>query len=274
MSQRFGSARSDSAFFLRFLSRGALLFCLLLLVTACSARSSIEPEQPWDPIEPVNRGIFWFNDKVDVYVLEPVSDVYDYVLPDGVKNTVGNFFSNLKAPVRIVNSFLQLEGEQGATQFARFCINTTAGAGGLFDVASEWGVNEAKEDFGVTLGTYGVPAGPYLVLPFLGPSNIRDAVGKVGDAFLDPFFYTGSVIDHDPTADAVTYGAKGLEVVQTRYELDPAIETSRKSSLDRYLFVQNAYYQIRNGRIKDGHAVEKADGSGVEGSGEEELSFD
>jgi phospholipid-binding lipoprotein MlaA len=159
-------------------------------------------------------------------------------------------------------------------QFARFCINTTAGAGGIFDVASEWGLDEAREDLGVTLGTYGLTGGPYLVIPFLGPSNVRDLAGRVGDGFLDPVFYTGAVISHDDTAFAVSAGAKVLEAVQTRYELDPAIETSRKSSLDAYLFVQNAYYQSRNGRIRDGMAPDTPSSPEDGGSEEDKLSFD
>lgn len=259
------------------IKRAAIVLVFLLVAftgAGCSVRASQQPEQPWDPIEPVNRGVFWFNDKFDRYVFEPVTDAYDYVLPDVVQDKVGNFFSNLKAPVRVVNSLLQLEGTQAVEQFARFCVNTTAGAAGIFDVASEWGLHEAREDLGVTLGTYGLAAGPYLVLPFLGPSNVRDLAGRVGDGFLDPVFYTGSVISHDDTAFAVSVGAKALEAVQTRYELDPAIETSRKSSLDAYLFVQNAYYQSRNGRIRDGMAADTPPSPDDGDEAGEELSFD
>jgi ABC-type transporter lipoprotein component MlaA len=136
-----------------------------------------DDELVWDPLEPVNRGIWAFNDALDAYLLEPVAIGWDFVLPRRVQLCVNNFFSHLVLPVRIVNDLLQLKPVKALEDGGRFVVNTLVGVGGLFDPATAGGIPRHDEDFGQTLGHWGVPPGPYLVLPVLGPSNPRDGVG-------------------------------------------------------------------------------------------------
>jgi phospholipid-binding lipoprotein MlaA len=258
------------------LKRLVLLASLACFASACAATRQLDPdfvpppaEHAWDPIEPVNRGVFWFNDKLDSYVLEPASRGYDYVTPEFVQRRVSNFFSNLKGPANVINSLLQLKPSIASEQFGRFFINTTVGLVGLFDVATEWGVELHSEGLGETLAFYGLPAGPYLVLPLLGPSNVRDGVGLIGDAVVDPSFYVGDLASTANAEWGIVIGLKTLQLLQTRLDLKDAIDASKESSLDRYLFVQSAYYQYRHGRIYDG----KGTATDLE-EGESEPMFD
>lgn len=226
-------------------------------------------EEIWDPIEPVNRGIFWFNDKFDRYLLEPIAKGYEEVIPDPIQIGVGNFFSNLRQPVRMVNSLLQLEFERAGRQTGRFLINTIVGLT-ICDVAKEVGLPREEEDLGATLATYGIPHGPYIVLPFLGPSSLREAVGRGGDSFLDPIFY---ITEFDLAWEeewAVTGGLKTLDAIDTRAGLIDAIDASRESSLDEYLFVQSAWYQYRRGVISNGNVQEDYRGEDQH----QDISFD
>ena len=242
----------------------------LFLLTAVAANSVLaeEPaenavaqgvkEEPpaeveiYDPIEPVNRGIFWFNDTFDVYLLEPVSRGYDFVVPNGVQHSVTNFFRNLKFPAFFVSDVVQFKFDQAAVHTGRFLINTTIGVAGLFDVAEEFGLEHHYEDFGTALGYRGVPSGPYIVIPFLGPSNARDACGRIVDAFLNPVFYLDSFTDlSSEEAFAISAGLYGLDAINTRADLLEAVETAKSASLDYYLFLQSAYYQLRANQIYD-----------------------
>jgi phospholipid-binding lipoprotein MlaA len=204
-----------------------------------------------DPLETVNRGVFWFNDKVDVYILEPAAKGYDYVVPGPVQNGVDNFFNNLKYPVFLLSDLLQFKFDQAATHTGRFLINTVFGLVGIFDVAEPLGLVHHYEDFGTALGHHGVPSGPYLVLPFLGPSNARDLVGRVADSFLDPVFYLETYGMDQDTAWWTGAGLKAVDVLNTRAGLLDAVESGKSASLDYYLFVRSAYYQIRQNRIYD-----------------------
>ena len=210
-------------------------------------------EEIWDPLEPMNRGIFWFNDKMDIYIMEPVAKGYDYVVPDPVKTGVGNFFSNLRYPIHLVSDVLQLKFTQAAEHTGRFLINSTVGLGGLFDVAKTVGLEEHDEDLGITFAYYGIPAGPYLVLPFLGPSNLRDGIGRIGNGFLDPAFYIDYTNASTSTKWAITLGTKSLDFIDTRAKLLEAIKAAKESSTDYYLFLQGAYYQYRRGVLYDGN---------------------
>jgi phospholipid-binding lipoprotein MlaA len=253
-----------------------ILAACAFAMSACAATRQLRPdfvpppaEEAWDPLEPVNRGVFWFNDKLDDYLIEPASKGYDYITPEFVQRRVSNFFSNLKGPANVINSLLQLKPDVASEQFGRFFINTTIGLVGLFDVATDWGMEAHSEGLGETLALYGIPSGPYLVLPLLGPSNIRDGVGLLGDAFADPSFYAGNLASSTEAEWGIVIGLKTLQVLQTRIDLKDAIDASKESSLDRYLFVQSAYYQFRHGRIYDG----KGSSSDLD-EGESEPTFD
>jgi len=258
-----------------FVVRLALIGMASVCLGACGVVRQASPdftpppaELAWDPIEPVNRGVFWVNDKFDTYLIEPASKGYDYITPEFLQRRVSNFFSNLKGPANVLNSLLQLKPEVASQQFGRFFINTTVGVAGLFDVAGEWGLKPHSEGLGETLAVYGIPAGPYLVLPLLGPSNVRDGVGLLGDAVADPSFYAGNLASTNSGEWGIEIGLRTLQVLQTRTDLKDAINASKESSVDRYLFVQSAYYQFRHGRIYDGKG-----GSSDEQPGESEPSF-
>ena len=209
-----------------------------------------------DPLEGMNRGIFWFNNKVDAYVLEPIAEGYTAIFPKPVRRSVGNFFDNLSYPVHLASDLLQLKFTQAGEHTGRFLLNTTLGIGGLFDVATDMGLERHEEDIGTALGYYGIGTGPYLVLPFLGPSNVRDLVGLVGDTFLDPRTYIGI----DPTAntewEVTAYTTSGVEVIHTRADLIEAIAAAKDASIDYYSFVKNSHVQSRESLIYDGFPPE------------------
>lgn len=163
----------------------------------------------YDPLEPINRRIYYFNYYLDKYLLIPVVNTYEYVTPGFLQKGVSNFFSNLQEINTFINSLLQFEGRKATITLARFSINTTLGLFGLFDVASKLDLPKEYEDFGLTLAKYGVKDGPYLVLPALGPSNLRDGVGKLGGvmtmAKIDPYHEVGVDVTSPAmtTADAI-----------------------------------------------------------------------
>ncbi len=226
--------------------------------------SSIE-EEIWDPIEPVNRGIFEFNDTLDVHVLEPVAQAYDDNIPDPIKTGIGNFFENLRYPSYLVSDILQLNFTQAAHHTGRFVVNSTVGLAGLIDVAKDIGLKKIKEDFGLTLAHYDVPPGPYIVIPFLGPSNLRDGFGRIVDGFLDPI---GWIAYTDASTDAkfwIPAGAIVVNAIDQRADLLEAVKAGKESSLDFYLFSQGAYYQYREGLLK-GEDSKPMEGSSTENS--------
>jgi len=200
-----------------------------------------EPLQVWDPIEPVNRGIFWFNDKLYFYLLKPVARGFR-VVPEPARVSVANFFDNLATPVRFLNSLFQGKLNDASDELARFMFNTTFGIAGLFDIAkTEGGVSRKEEDFGQTLGHYGAGPGFYLVLPVFGPSSARDAVGRVGDYFLDPLTYTLGQWER--------IGAKAVDK-ENDLSLDKdTYEGIKRDELDPYLFIRNAYAQRRQAQV-------------------------
>ncbi len=200
-----------------------------------------EPEEISDPIEPFNRAMFWFNDKLYFYALKPVARAYR-IVPEPARKSVDNFFSNVATPVRFANSLLQLKVSDAGTELGRFVVNSTVGILGLFDPAKDiW--QKKEEDFGQTLGHYGVGSGFYLVLPVFGPSNPRDAVGQVGDYFLDPWVY---MIDEE----LVYRGIKVYDRINALSLDEDTYESIKKQSLDPYLFIRNAYDQRRRAQIE------------------------
>jgi len=240
----------------KFLALTPLLF-LALSLQAEDKKTWVEPSTDsaqdlgiYDPIEPVNRGIFWFNDKLDIYALEPVAKAYDKVVPDPVQDGIGNFFSNLRFPSNFVSDLVQFRFGDAAKQTARFIVNSTVGLGGVMDVASHFGLEKQDQDFGLALASHGVGPGPYLVIPLLGPSNVRDGFGRIVDAGLSPLFYLGSIFDlTDNQALAWSLGLKTVDLIDQRADLLDAIKAAKESSLDYYLFIQSAYYQHRKGQI-------------------------
>jgi phospholipid-binding lipoprotein MlaA len=220
-----------------------LLVAALTLSVATAARADEASGTEHDPLEGFNRKIFWFNDKVDVYVLAPVATGWEKVSPRCVRTSISNFFGNLRFPIVTINDLLQGKVKNSASDVGRFAVNTTVGVLGFFDPASRWGLEKHQEDFGQTLGVWGVPPGPYLVLPFLGPSDPRDAAGFVVDyAFsVTPFF-----ID-----EYILFGARLIDIVNERAFVLKQVEDVKASSFDYYVFVRNAYLQHRRALIRD-----------------------
>ena len=253
------------------LIRGVCVLTLLVLCvgrpahgedaqSADAATESAAPEkQISDPIRGVNRGIFWFNDKLDVYVAEPVARGYDNVVPTRVQVGIDNFFRNLQFPVFFVSSLVQLKFKQALSDTGRFLINSTVGLGGLMDIAKDAGLGRHKEDFGVALAYWGVPAGPYLVLPILGPTNFRDGLGLAADAVLDPLYWAVALSDMTVAQQwAVGTGVSAIQFVNVRASLLDAVESAKESSLDYYVFVQSAYDQYRDGIIRQARGEQPA----------------
>jgi len=196
-----------------------------------------------DPIEPVNRGIFYVNDKLYRWVFKPVAKGYKFVVPDPVRVSVRNFFLNLGTPIRAVNALLQGKFRDTGMELARFGINSTIGIAGLFDPAKEFHPTRKDEDTGQTLGVYGLGPGFYLVLPILGPSNARDAVGLVGDTYLDPLTYLLSF-----------KWALGAQFVRSQTDLTFRIneyEELTDAAVDPYAAVKDFYLQYRAKKIKE-----------------------
>lgn len=237
----------------------AHVFIVFSLIQIIIASQSCRAQEISDPIEPVNRGIFWFNDKLDVYLLEPVARGYTDIMPERAQKGVSNFFENLRYPKYLVSDIVQFKFTQALEHTGRFVINSTVGIVGLIDVAKEFGLEKHEEDFGIALAYHGVGSGPYLVLPILGPSNLRDGFGKLVDSFLDPISALTYTNVDDSTKVPIIIGAKTLELIDTRAGLIEAVETAKKSSLDYYLFVQGAYYQHRRGVLYDGNPPDDED---------------
>ncbi|NWH08437.1 MAG: VacJ family lipoprotein [Alphaproteobacteria bacterium] len=202
-----------------------------------------------DPIEGINRGIFWYNNQVDRFFLKPVAKVYRTVVPEFGRNRVRNFLDNLDSPVIFANDLLQGEFDRGGQTMARFMINTTVGVGGLFDVAEDLGVPQHSEDFGQTLAVWGVGEGPYLMLPFLGPSNPRDLTGRIVDLAFDPLTY---VDWEEEDLEWVPYARFGLDAVDSRARAIETLDNLEQTSVDFYAAVRSAYRQRRNDEIANG----------------------
>lgn len=240
-------------------TRSLVTLILALCLLASQGISSASAQDIYDPWEGMNRGIFSFNDTLDVYVLEPVASGYDWVLPEYAQGRVVNFFENLSYPKYLVSDLVQLKLSQAASHTGRFLINSTVGLLGLFDVATDMGLPKHVEDFGIALAYHGVPPGPYFVIPFWGPSTVRDAVGRLVDGFLNPaslIFYTG--IDSDVAAPA-SIGMTALDIVQTRADLLDALKSAKEGSVDYYLFLQSSYMQYRKGLLYDGVVPDEED---------------
>ena len=234
------------------LVRRLILLCAL---AGCSVLSGCATTgDPRDPLESINRGIYHFNDGVDTMLVKPLAEVYRDVIPPLVRTGVNNVFSNLNDVIVALNNLLQGKFDAALSDIARIMINTTVGLLGIFDIATEAGLEKHDEDFGQTLGYWGIGDGPYLVLPFLGPRNLRDTAGLIGDIKTDPVTYI------DPTRDR--NAALGLRLVAQRERLLNASKVLEVAAIDEYAFVRDAYLQRRRNLIYDGNPPrEKDDGA-------------
>jgi phospholipid-binding lipoprotein MlaA len=223
--------------------RAITLGVAALALGGCSTVQTPSKEDPW---EGFNRTVYTFNDKVDTYALKPVAQGYVKVTPQPVRDSVTNFFANIGDVYNAANNFLQLKITDGVEDIMRIVINTVFGLGGLFDVATLAKLPKHNQDFGLTLGHYGVPPGPYLVLPLFGPSTVRDGVGLVPNYFINPLTYV------DPAA--LSWGLYGLNVVSTRANLLGASDLLEGAAIDKYSFIRNAYLQRRRYLLSDGRA--------------------
>jgi len=216
---------------------------LSIFASSCATVSAPDERDPW---ESFNRSIYSFNDGFDRAIGRPVAEAYQFVLPDAVETGVSNFFSNLNDVVVIVNDLLQFKFEQAASDFSRLITNTTFGLFGIFDVASHMDLPKHDEDFGQTLAAWGAGDGAYLVLPFLGSSSVRDSAGLLFDGILlHPISYVED--------DEARWGLIALAAVDKRASLLEASRILEKSGVDPYVFVRDAYYQVRQNQIYDGN---------------------
>jgi len=224
---------------MRAVAMGVAVFAM----TGCATVQTPSKEDPW---EGFNRTVFKFNDTVDQYALKPVAQGYVKVTPQPVRDSVTNFFANIGDVYNVANNLLQLKIADGVQDLMRIVINTVFGVGGLFDVATLAKLPKHNQDFGLTMGHYGVPAGPYLVLPLFGPSTVRDAVGTGGNYFINPLTYV------EPAA--VSWGLYGLNIVSTRANLLGASDLLEGAAIDKYSFVRNTYLQRRRYQLSDGRS--------------------
>jgi phospholipid-binding lipoprotein MlaA len=216
----------------------------LLALAGCA---TVTDPTPGDPLESANRTVFKFNDALDRAVLKPVAQGYNWVLPQFARSVVTNFFGNFGDAYTMVNDYLQGKGTDGTEDLMRVAMNTVFGVGGLFDFASQAGLPKHYQDFGLTLGHYGVQQGPYLVIPLLGPSTVRDGAGLVVDYFADPIGYI------DPTWVATTL--YGVRLINTRASLIGASDLLSDAALDKYSFVRGGYLQRRQYEIDGGSSA-------------------
>ena len=224
------------------------------LLVSLSAGCASWNAPPGDPLQPINKPIFRFNVAADDYVIGPMARGYKFITPQLFRTGVTNFFFNTKFPRRFVSSVGQLKGGKAASEVGRFLVNTTVGMGGLFDVASDMGMQRYDEDIGQMFGYWGIPGGPYWVIPILGPSNPRDTAGIVAEIFLSPFFWIARAVE-----GPYFIGAAALDNLNRRAELDEELAAFRRSALDYYVAVRDAYLARREAQIADEDPDAKAD---------------
>ena len=229
------------------LNAKSILLILLLVTTGCATTSKLSGDfNPDDPYEKSNRKVFEFNNKIDKFFLRPVTDFYDKATPEFAQTSITNFFANLD-DIRIsINNLLQGNVVESMSDITRFFINSIFGLGGFFDVASEMGLEKHSEDFGQTLGKWGAKPGPYLMLPFLGPSTTRDAFTFVGDTALAP------ALSLDDNAARV--GLISLDLINTYSAFTGIADIESK---DQYAFLRDAYLERRKYEINDGLSEEE-----------------
>jgi phospholipid-binding lipoprotein MlaA len=240
------------------LLRVSSIIVLAITVQACASTSG--KSAPYDPWEGFNRSMYTFNDAFDDYLLKPVAEGYEFITPTFVRKGVSNFFSNLFEPTVIINDLFQGKLGDAASDTGRLLVNSSIGIAGLFDVATSIGLEKHDEDFGQTLGAWGIPDGNYLVLPFIGPRGVRDGFGWVVDLAPSPHTHI------DPVS--VAWGSYILDLVDTRARMlgtkDVLDQAARE---DVYIFVREAYRQRRRNLVYDGNPPVE------DGAAEDEMLF-
>lgn len=217
---------------------------MALLLTACASIPPGSTADPRDPFERYNRAMFSFNQTVDDKVLKPVATGYTDVIPDLIRTAIGNFFGNIGDVWTAVNNYLQGKPREGTSDVARVVLNSTFGIVGLIDVATPAGLVQHEEDFGQTLGVWGVKSGPYLILPILGSSTVRDGLARPVDLYADPITQIDSA--------GVENSLRAMRLVDDRATLLYSTRMMEDAALDPYLFVRDAYLQRRESRVRDG----------------------
>jgi phospholipid-binding lipoprotein MlaA len=230
-----------------------------LLLGGCATTGERDPSDPW---EPMNRGTFRVNDTVDRNALRPAAQTYDDHAPGWFRAAAGNFFTNLNSPTNIVNNLLQGKFKAAGQDTLRFLMNTTLGVGGLLDPATDVDLPQHDEDFGQTLGWWGVPPGPFLMLPLLGPSTVRDAPSAFFARFLEPFYWYN--------AGNERWVSLGLSVLELRASLLP-LDATLARAYDPYAFIRTAYLQRRLYLVFDGNIPEHLQPAPLEDPLEDEL---
>jgi phospholipid-binding lipoprotein MlaA len=205
-------------------------------------------EQTNDPLEPTNRVFYAINNGLDTVILRPIALGYRYVVPEPVRTGVHNMLSNIGTPVQLANDMLSGKPRRAGDTVMRFLINTTVGVVGFFDVATKWGYPNHDADFGLTLASWGVPEGPFLFLPVLGPSDPRDAAGFGVDIVLDPFTWVGN--DRDGTLKAINWARFGLSAVDSRERVEDSLQQIKKTALDPYATFRSLYRQHRRAQVE------------------------
>lgn len=230
------------------ISKKTIIYLLIFSLNAGCA-SVHGPGNENDPLESYNRAMFEFNDGFYEYVLDPIVDAYQFIMPEFAQTGVSNFFSHLDDVLVMANSLLQFKFKDFIHTFMRFVFNTFLGFFGLVDVATHMDLPKLNEDFGQTMGAWGIPAGPYFVQPLLGPSTIRDTFGDYVDWQMSP---TNQVEDEN-----ARYGLIGLQAIDTRMSLIKADKIVSKATIDKYAFIRDAYLQQRQHLVYDGNPPRK-----------------
>jgi phospholipid-binding lipoprotein MlaA len=235
---------NQNRFFLT-IQRLGLAFLTLALVS-CATIPEGQVRIKKDPWEETNRTVLSFNDNLDDYIIRPVTKVYEYVLPSVVRTAIRNVFSNIGDVYNSVNNLLQGKPKAALDDLVRVVVNTTIGLGGIWDAASAAGVEKHSEDFGQTFGVWGIPDGPYMVLPLLGPSTVRDTVGWFFDIQTDILI---KQIDNIPLRNSTT----GLRIIDQRAKYLGSSDLLESAALDKYSFIRDAYLQRRRSKLYDGN---------------------
>lgn len=237
----------------RIWAAATLAACLLTGLAGCATKPpASDPDalaayqQNDDPLEPMNRKLYSFNNALDTYFMKPVAQGWRYAVPRPVRNHVGDFLSNLHTPVVFINDILEAKSRRAGDSLVRFVVNSTIGLGGIFDIATGWGYPEHEADFGITLALWGVGSGPFLYLPVLGPSDPRDAAGFGVGIVSDPFFWIGQGAAVTALGDART----AVTIVNTRADLLKPIDEVKRMALDPYATFRSLYRQHREAAIQ------------------------
>lgn len=233
--------------------KAGILLGLALSVVGCATANKEDPRDPW---EGWNRNVQSFNDNLDDYVMKPVAQGYQTVTPEFVDKGITNFYSNIDDINVVLNDLLQFKLAQTGMDTGRLLINTVAGLGGFVDIASHMNLPKHNEDLDQTLGAWGVPAGPYFVVPLLGPSTPRGVVSLAADGATNPLYWINPA--------AIAYGTGTLKTIDTRADLLSATKIVDQASVDRYEFIRNAYFQDRNYKIYDGNPPRSAEEEDLE----------